>query len=66
LSKNTSKKFENILSVFESSSIINLTIQVVEENTRNNVDVKFVGVVQLMPRIAFERDNNLVGLSSGE
>ena len=53
-----SKKFENVLSVFESSSIINLTIQVVEENTRNNVDVKFVSVVQLMPIIAFEHDNN--------
>ena len=61
-----SKKFKSLVSILKSSSRINLNIQVVEENTRNNVNVKFVGVVQLMPRIAFERDNNLIGLSSGE
>ena len=61
-----SKKFKSLVSVLKSSSRINLTIQVVERDALKSVSVEFIGVVQLMPRIAFERDNNLIGLSSGE
>ena len=56
-----SKKFKSVLSTLKSSLRINLAIQVVEENALKSVDVEFVSVVQLMPRIALKRDNNLVG-----
>ena len=56
-----SKQFKSVFSILKSSSRINLTIQVVERDALKSVSVEFIGVVQLMPRIAFDRDNSLVG-----
>ena len=49
-----SKKFKSVLSTLQSSLRRNLVIQVVKENALKSVDIEFVSVVQLMPRIGIE------------